>query len=247
MIQVRAELHIHTVLSPCADLEMLPPLIVAECLERGIGLIAVTDHNASANIHAVQEAARGTGLVVLPGMEIQTCEDVHILCLFDTREQIRVWQQIVDASMPNLQLYPNYYGDQLVVNPAGEVISRDARELLSSTRLSITDVCEKVGELGGLAIPAHVNRSPNGLIPTLGRVPREIPFAVLEISRKIDPEIAVQMIPELKGYPLLLGGDAHRLDDLLGVNEFTVESLCIDEIKMALRGEDGRKFRILPV
>ncbi len=87
MQTVRADPHVHTVLSPCAGVEMIPPLIVQEALERGIRLIAITDHNASANIPAVMEAARGTGLTVLPGMELQTREEVHLLCLFDTLEQ----------------------------------------------------------------------------------------------------------------------------------------------------------------
>ena len=55
----RAELHVHTVLSPCAETEMIPPLIVQQAVDQGINLIAITDHNATANIAAVQKAAQG--------------------------------------------------------------------------------------------------------------------------------------------------------------------------------------------
>ncbi len=235
----------HTVLSPCAELEMLPPLIVAECLDRGIGLIAITDHNSSANIAAVQEAARNTSLAVLPGMEIQTREEVHVLCLFDTLEQIRTWQQIVDRALPNLINRSDYFGDQLIVDANGDFLNREDRLLIVSTALTIEQVWEKVNALGGLAIPAHVDRTANGLISILGMVPETIPFIALEISRHIKPALAPQLIPALQGYPLVQGGDVHRLDDLLGVNQFTLESIRIDELKKAIRGEGKRKLRIL--
>ena len=96
----RADLHVHTVLSPCAEVEMIPPLIVQAALEHHIDIIAITDHNASANVLAVQKAADGIGLTVLPGMEIQTHEDVHLLCLFASLMDLEAWQHKVDSSLP---------------------------------------------------------------------------------------------------------------------------------------------------
>src|SRR3990172_2446700 len=103
MLTLRAEFHVHTVLSPCAELEMLPPMIVMEALERGIQLIAITDHNSTGNIQAVQKAAAGTNLTVLPGMELQTREEVHFLCFFDHREQPKRGQVVVTATLPFLE------------------------------------------------------------------------------------------------------------------------------------------------
>ncbi len=224
---------------------MLPPLIVAECLQRGIGMIAVTDHNASANAAAVQAAAQDSGLTVLPGMEVQTRESVHILCLFDTLEQINAWQQIVDDALPKKHNRSSYFGDQLVVDAKGDFIGREEKGLINSTNLFIDEVWAKVNDLGGLAIPAHVNRSVNGLIPILGNVPENIRFSALEISRHLAPEMASKIFPMINGYSLLQGGDAHRLDDLLGANEFTFESPCIAEMKRAFASVDGRCVKIL--
>ena len=98
LTELALDLHIHTVVSACAEIEMIPPLIVRRALELGLDLIAITDHNTAENVEAVQEAARGTALKVLPGMEVQTSEEVHILCLFDTSEQISAWQATVLAS-----------------------------------------------------------------------------------------------------------------------------------------------------
>src|SRR5574338_1400310 len=110
MKKFRADLHVHTGLSPCAEVEMIPPLIVQEALEHGIDLIAVTDHNASANVCAVQRAAQGTQLAVLPGMEVQSREDVHLLTIFETIEELETWQNEVNSALPDLHNQPDFFG-----------------------------------------------------------------------------------------------------------------------------------------
>ncbi|HXV44206.1 MAG TPA: PHP domain-containing protein, partial [Anaerolineae bacterium] len=139
MKNYRAELHVHTVVSPCAAVEMIPPLIVAQALNKGISLVAITDHNTSANVAAVQRAAARTKLAVLPGMELQTREEVHLLCLFDTLEQITTWQAVVEAQMPPLENNIEYFGEQFVVDETGEFIRRETRLLLTSANLSLEE------------------------------------------------------------------------------------------------------------
>lgn len=239
-----AELHSHTVLSPCAEVEMIPPLIVQMALKRGINLIAVTDHNASANIEAVQKAARGTDLTVLPGMEVQTREEVHVLCLFDTLDQSEAWQKVVNDHLPPLENDIEHFGEQFVVDETGDFIRRETQLLLTSTNLSLDDIVWRVGAIGGLAIPAHVNRQAFGLIANLGFVPSNVTIEALEISRHLKISEAASRFPQIKGYPLLQGGDAHRLDEFLGANVFEVEAPTIAELKMALHGANGRLFQV---
>lgn len=239
-----AELHVHTVLSPCADVEMIPPLIVAETLERGIQLIAITDHNTSANVQAVQRAARSTGLIVLPGMEVQTQEDVHMLCLFDELEQLTAWQKIVDQRLPPLQNNVEYFGEQFIVDETGDFLAREERLLITAVDLSLGEAFAQVEALGGLAIPAHVDRKAYGLFAILGFVPPEMPAPALEISRHLKPAEACQKFPQLEGYPLIQSGDVHRLSEFLGANEVCVEAVSIRELRLALAGEGGRAWRI---
>ena len=238
----RAELHVHTVLSPCAGVEMIPPLIVQEALECGIHLIAVTDHNASANVGAVIEAAKGTELFVLPGMELQTKEEVHLLCLFDSLEQLAEWQKIVDTLLPEVPNKVEFFGEQFVVDASGDFIRREERLLINSVNVELEDAAKKVTALGGLAIPAHVNRKANGLIEILGLIPPG--FEALEISRHISPEAARQNFPQLRGYPLLQSGDVHLLDGFLGTTEVEIAKPTISEIRMALGGREGRKLTV---
>jgi len=241
----QAELHIHTVLSPCAGVEMIPPLIIHTALERGLNLIAITDHNASENVAAVIKAAQVNDLTVLPGMELQTHEEVHVLCLFDTLEQLNKLQEVVDQTLPDVPNNIEYFGEQFIVDETGEFIRRKERLLINSTNLSFEDAFAIVDELNGLFIPAHVDRQAFGLIYHLGFVPPELNIEALEISHHITPKDAIIKFPQIKPYPLIQSGDVHYLNDFLGINQFTLEKPTVNEIKLALRGENGRKFHLL--
>lgn len=243
---IRAELHVHTCLSPCAEVEMIPPLIVREAIERGIYLIAITDHNSIANIGAVMEAARGSGLNVLPGMEVQTREEVHSLCLFDTLEQAEAFDTWLRKGMPSFPNRPEYFGEQFVVDATGDFVRREDQMLIMSAEYSLSEAFAQVEALDGLFIPAHVNRTAFGLLAVLGMPPADIRVDAMEISRHLTPEKAAQQFPLIARYPLLQGGDAHRLDELLGANKFTIEHACIAELRKALAGVEGRGVRWSP-
>jgi 3',5'-nucleoside bisphosphate phosphatase len=238
-----ADLHVHTVLSPCADVEMIPPLIVEEALDRGIRLLAITDHNASANVIAVQQAAKGTGLFVFPGMELQTREEVHSLCLFDTPDQLAEWQSIINFHLPPIQNQPDHFGEQFIVDSTGEFVRRETQLLLTSTSLTFNEACKMVHHIGGLFIPAHVNRQAFGLIANLGFVPADVPVDALEFSRHIRLNEAGRKFPQVIGYSFIQNGDVHRLDEFLGVTEYIIEKPSIDEIRLALQNKAGRSYK----
>ncbi|HYL79766.1 MAG TPA: PHP domain-containing protein [Candidatus Acidoferrum sp.] len=236
----------HTVLSPCAAVEMIPPLIVRHALELGLDLIAIADHNASANAGAVQRAAAGTGLTVLPGMELQTSEEVHLLCLFDSLEQVSDWQAEVDARMPRGDNTPEVFGEQFVVDETGELLRRETRLLAGSVRLGLEDAVREVRRRGGLAIPAHIDRPSNSLSASLGFLPPDLPVDAVEISAHTPPEAARARYPWLSGYPLVQGGDVHHLKDFADTTVLTLAAPTIGEIRLAFRGQDARTCRILP-
>jgi len=243
----QAELHIHTVLSPCAGVEMIPPLIVQTALKHGLDLIAITDHNASENVQAVIKAASNTNLHVLPGMELQTQEDVHVLCLFDTLDQLAELQRLVDRALPNIKNNIDYFGEQFIVDESGEFIRRKETLLITAAQVSFEEAFQAVTDLEGLFIPAHVNRQVFSLLYNLGFVPPDLPIDALEITRHLSPKKASEEFPQIRGYPLIQSGDVHYLDDFLGVNQFFIEKPTIAELKQALRGENGRRFSIHPI
>jgi 3',5'-nucleoside bisphosphate phosphatase len=235
---------VHTVLSPCADTEMIPPLIVQQALDHGIDLIAITDHNSSGNIAAVQQAARGTNLHVLPGVELQTSEEVHVLCIFDELDQMRELQKQIDAALPAQENNIDFFGEQFLVDETGDFIGREQRLLLTSTELSLHEAWRLTTSLGGIFIPAHVNRKAFGLFQVLGFVPPETPVEILEISTQITLEEARTRHPSLWNFAVTQNGDAHFLEDIKAPNRLTLQSLTIKEIRLAFLNSEGRTHKI---
>jgi PHP family Zn ribbon phosphoesterase len=242
----RADLHVHTVLSPCAGVEMIPPLIVQEALQRNIDLIAITDHNASANIAAVQKAALNTPLTVLPGIELQTEEDVHSLCLFETLEQIEDFQTFINTKLPPIKNKPDFFGEQFVVDETGDFVRREEQLVILSANISFKEAQLKVAELDGLFIPAHINRKAFGLFSHLGMLPENMHIDALEVSRHLSLEEAVRKYPGISKYPLMQNGDVHFLADFLGATLFHIAAPTIPEIRLALNGLDGRSIENAP-
>jgi PHP family Zn ribbon phosphoesterase len=224
---------------------MIPPLIVEEALHLGINLLGITDHNATGNLLSMIKAAQGTGLTVLPGMELQTKEEVHLLCLFQELDDALAWGSFVSSRLPPLKNKPNFFGEQFIVDETGEYRSTEEQLLIVSADISLDDAVVEVHHRGGLAFPAHVDRKAFGLIANLGFLPPEIQVDALEISRRLSPQRAVQLYPQLNGYPLLQGGDAHRLDELLGANQLELATPTIQEIRLALSDPQGCKVQIV--
>jgi 3',5'-nucleoside bisphosphate phosphatase len=169
-----ADLHIHTVLSGCAEVEMIPPLIIRQAKRLGLNLIAITDHNACNNVEAMIQASEGTGIHVLPGMELQSREEVHLLCLFDTALQCRKWQEVVFNKLPSLANREEIFGAQFVVDATGELVQTEERLLATSTDMGLEEVVSEVHSRGGMVIPAHVDRPSFSLFANLGFVPESL-------------------------------------------------------------------------
>jgi 3',5'-nucleoside bisphosphate phosphatase len=241
----RAEFHLHTVLSPCAAVEMIPPLIIEEAKLKNINLIAITDHNSIDNVSAVIEASKGSGITVLSGMELQTREEIHSLCLFDSLDQASQFFNSIKSTFPNIKNKSDYFGEQFVVDATGEFIRSEERLLISSSSISLSEAWKKVNIYGGLFIPAHVNRTVFGMLPVLGMIPTDIDLQILEISRHMSFIQAIDQYPQLSNYKLIQGGDAHTLNDIEGWNQFALSQPSIDEIKLAMNGQKGRSYKNL--
>ncbi len=239
---IYVDLHVHTVLSPCAEVEMIPPFIVAQARQLGLSLIAITDHNSAENVAAVIEAARQTGLTVLPGMEVESREEAHIICLFDAVEQALAWQEEVYAHLPPLKNREETFGAQFVVDAEGQYVRTNDRLLLTSTSLSVNEVVKGVRALGGLPLPAHVDRPSYSLIANLGFIPPDLGLAAVEISSRTSPDEVRARFPQLQDYNLVVSGDAHRLNEMVARTMVKVREPTVAELALALAGREDRRI-----
>lgn len=243
MQHVLADFHVHTLLSPCAEVEMTPHHIVMRAAEFGIGAIAITDHNASANVKAALKAGEKYGVKVFPGMEVECLEEAHIIVLFDNLEQLEEWQQIIDKNMNGLSNNAEKLGAQFVVDENDEFLYEELRMLHGPTLLTATEVVNKVKVLGGLSFAAHVDRSSYSIIGQLGFIEPDFGFVAAEISPHGWRNGLQAKMQRLTGYlPFITDSDAHNILDFVQgpKNILHVKELNLSEIKMALKNMQGR-------
>ncbi len=236
-----ADFHLHTVLSACAEIEMIPPLIIRQAQRLGLRWLAVTDHNSVENVRSVMEAGARAGIAVLPGMEVQTREEAHLLCLFDELEPALAWQEQVYQHLPDLPNREDVFGSQLVVDAEGEFLRFQERLLLTSAALSVEEVVARVHALGGLVIPAHVDRPAFSLLANLGLIPSGLGITVVELTPRLTPAQALERFPQLDGLTLISNGDAHRLSEMHNRTLYRVAEPTLAELRLALAGAEGRK------
>lgn len=238
-------MHIHSCLSPCADLAMSPRAIVARSVERGLDIIAVCDHNSAENTAAVMKAACGTSVCVLAGLEVCSSEEVHVLAVFDTGEQACELQQIVYAHLPGTNR-PDLFGDQVVANEHDEVESFNERLLIGAVTIGLAKIVREIHRIGGLCIASHVNRQRYSLFSQLGFVPPDVQFDALEISGHDIAQSTTCRMPATGTAPLVRFSDAHTLDAVgRAWTGFVMEKAEVEEIRMALTGRSGRKHKVL--
>lgn len=209
------DLHIHSALSPCADNDMTPNNIVNMASIKDLDIIAVTDHNSVENVEAVLNCGRKMGILVVPGMEIETREEVHTLCYFSSLKNALEMQEIVYASMPLIDNREDIFGEQIIMDERDNVKGRFKRLLITATELSLEEVQFHVYRLGGAMVPAHVDRNSYSIISNLGMIPPEIHVKCIEVSKGCDVKKYIKQIPELGRYKLLRNSDAHTLGDIL--------------------------------
>ena len=240
----RADLHIHTCLSPCGDWGMSPRDIVAKSCEVGLHIIAICDHNSMENAGAAVAAGEAAGLQVIPGMEICSREEVHVLGLFEHLEQARQMQDKVYAHLPGKN-DPDLWGNQVVANKKNEVICENSRLLIGATTLYLDAIVDAVHAVGGLCIASHVDRPSYSVISNLGFIPPDVKFDALEVSARVPLCEAYQQIPGIDRFPCITSSDAHFLKDVGRVwTTFLLDAPVFKEIRRALQGFGGRRIEV---
>lgn len=241
----RADLHIHTLLSPCGDLEMSPANIVRTAKRLKIDIIGITDHNSTRHCALTTKLASEEGITVLTGAEVTTKEEVHCLAFFETDEQLSAFQIFIDEKLPAIRNNPAKFGDQVVIDENEVIVDEPQFLLISALNIGFDDMAKTVHRLGGLFIPAHVDRPSFSLISQLGFIPADHDADAFEISRSSDPSGFRRKHNVPEEFPLIKSSDAHFLKDIgRACTEFMLDEATFSEIRLALKKKDGRKVVI---
>lgn len=229
------DFHIHTGLSPCAEDEMSPSNIVNMALLKGLNAIAITDHNSIGNLRSFIEAGREAGILVIPGMELQTREEVHLLCLFRNLDDAQVFEDRIDPLRLRIPNKPERFGHQYLYDAQDDIVGEYPWSLLTSIDISMDEAVKLVRRRGGIVIPCHLDRKANSILYTLGFMPSEPEFKWVELSRSCIG-VPEGILPDVR---IIYNSDAHTLGDIAEADHaLEIEELTLQAIFKVLGGQE---------
>ena len=240
MKRFKADLHIHTALSPCAETQMSPPAIVEEAIGKGLDMIAVCDHNAAGNTAAVKKAA-GNNIAVIAGMEITTVEDIHVLGLFPQEDAACLAANKVGATLPLVKKSSDQPSSQLLMDENARILGTEPKILAASSTLSLKECIALIKKHRGLAVAAHVNRPCFSVLSQLGLFPKNAGFDAIEIfSKARSPPLAKEYVSF--GLPIIISSDSHFLVEIgSATTMIEMKKPAFDELALAIKGVAGRR------
>ncbi|MDR2834830.1 MAG: PHP domain-containing protein [Bacteroidales bacterium] len=235
-MKIKADLHIHTVLSPCGDIEMSPINIVNRAKELKINVLGITDHNSTLNSVVTSKIAEKENIFVLCGAEVTTSEEVHCLCFMPNFDVLSDFQLFLESKVIFFKNNPDKFGYQFVVDEEENIIDEIDYLLINSLNLSINELQKKVEELNGIFIPAHVDKKDTSLSSQLGFIPPDLKFDALELSPFAFKNNFFDKFSWFKGYNYITDSDAHFVQDIGKVfNEFEIEEINFENIKKTIK------------
>jgi PHP family Zn ribbon phosphoesterase len=214
-VKLYYDLHLHSCLSPCGDNEMTPFNLVNTMKVFGYDLIALTDHNSCRNCRAAMQAGKAAGITVVPGMELCTSEEIHVVCLFPDADSAEAFSALVRDNIPPVNNRPEIFGEQLVMDDADTVLDNEPLLLNTASYFSIDEVPALVAQYGGACFPAHIDRHSYSILSALGDFSEDLPVAAFELTMQADEAHYRDTYPALKDKLLLRDSDAHYLDNIL--------------------------------
>lgn len=210
------DFHIHSALSPCGDNDMTPNNLINMSIIKGLDAVALTDHNACENVRAAAAVA-GDKIIFIPGMEVETSEEVHIVTLFPTADAAEEMQRILVDSSPYIPNRPEIFGNQYIMDENDEICGEIDRMLVTASGLDIYTVVAAAKDLGGIAYPAHIDRESYSVLSNLGFIPPDLDISAVEITEKSRAALEGEYSNR---YNIITSSDAHYLWDISERNHY---------------------------
>lgn len=220
-MEIFVDFHIHSALSPCGDELMTPSNIVNMAFLKGLDAIAITDHNIGMNIEVAWNLSKERGIILIPGMELQTKEEFHSICLFRDLESFNKFQEFILTRLPNKENNIDVFGNQHIYDSNDNIVGEYPLMLLNSVNVSIDEAFIEVEKLGGVLIPAHVDRDCYSIINSLGFIPETLGIKTIEVADMEKFNNGIRLFID-KEYKVIQSSDAHKLEDIFE-REFKIE------------------------
>lgn len=236
-MKIAYDFHIHSCLSPCGDKDMTPQNIANMAKIMGYDAIALTDHNTCGNCKALMKAGEEIGLTVIPGMELCSSEEVHLVCLFPELEKAEAFSDYVYSTLPPVKNKPSVFGEQLYMNENDEIVGSEERLLITASSISCAKAVSIVESYGGICYPAHIDRSSFSILSNLGIIDESFGFKCAEIFDISKENELKDKHPYLKELKIISDSDAHYLENMRipETSYMEVSSDTIDNILSALK------------
>lgn len=222
-MMLAVDLHIHSGLSPCSDNDMTPNNVIRMAQLKGLDAIAITDHNSTRNLQSFLKVSEKHDMIFIPGVEITTKEEVHLLALFHNLTQAAKFQEILDATLPKINNNTKFFGNQYIYDEEDNIVEDYSKLLISAISLTLKETIDEVIKIGGLPIPAHIDRHSFSILSNLGFISPELNLKVVEITSTCDYTRLAKGHPYLCDYKKIISSDAHRLGAIFERN-FLIET-----------------------
>ncbi|MCK9223530.1 MAG: PHP domain-containing protein [Candidatus Muirbacterium halophilum] len=212
MSRLKADLHIHSVLSACASLEMSPSKIIKQAIKKKLDIIAITDHNSANNCKVAVEIGKKNGIIVIPGIEVTVLEEFHVVTLFPDFKKAQILSDILYKKLLPININEDKMGYQIEVD-GDENIIKFEKKLLNQATIPVDELITKVNELGGMYFFAHVDKSYFSVLASLGFIPPVWEECVFELTKENTGNYK----------KIIRNSDAHFLEDI-GRRYFFIEA-----------------------
>ncbi|HEX2395613.1 MAG TPA: PHP domain-containing protein [Bacteroidales bacterium] len=240
----KADLHIHTVLSPCGGPDMSPVNIIRQAAEKKLNIIAITDHNSTLHCRLAQKIGARYGITVIAGAEINTSEEIHCLTFFENTDTADTFQAYIDENLTVIENKQHVFGHQYIVDEDENILGEEERFLGASLKKGIDEVSRFVNEIGGLFIPAHINRRNNGIYNQIGLIPESARIDAVEVAQIDGFRDFLISHPETGKHSRISNSDSHHLERIGVIStEYYLEKPVFAELVKALKNEESRTVK----
>lgn len=245
MPEFKTDLHNHTVLSPCGDLEMSPSNLIKTAKRKGIEILGITDHNTTKHCRICEKLGKKEGLFILKGAEITTIEEIHCLAFFENNKEIDELEKLIQDKISRVKNVPEKSGYQVVVDESDIIIEEIDYSLISAINMSIDELEKWVHERNGIFIPAHIDRTYYSLISQLGFIPPDIKAEGFELSKNSSVNEITSKFPYMEEKTFIRNSDAHFIDSVATNSSiYNIKEKKFEEVRKALNKEDNREVII---